>query len=258
MLKQREITILIEVLAKTDVLFSCPRVYSNPARCLPPKAWAGVAERRAAFPTKGVEFLAAGAVNQRKEIERQLGDLQTAGYLDVFTKTGRRSGVKLTDQGDDVARYFAAENLARDSWHLLARMAALVAAGVCRDRLIREDDLAATDYGSADAPRKLLDIEADLLPLAARGLVDDTADAQGRVWYALTDLGVKAADRPSPELATLPAYKVGFCDRHSRLVEQGILDRLEWRPLNASQVVVPVSCGIGPAKSWRELEAGSV
>jgi hypothetical protein len=174
----------------------------------------------------------------------------------IATKSGRRFGVKLTPHGDDVARWFAAEPLLHECWPTLLRIADPIAAGVCRGCIVREDDLAQTEYSEPDVSAKLTDLELHLLPLKAAGLVDDTADREGRVWYSLTTSGRAALRGPAPAMpADLPPYVSDWCDLHTETVDEALRGRMSWTPETRTLVIVPVSCGVSPAKSWREHEA---
>jgi len=253
MLDAPDISILVEVLALTDALWLPPRVHGPPATCLPPAAWTATAERRSRFFDAGVPYVARGTVSQRKDAERRLGALEAWGLLTVHSVTGRRTGVRLTRHGDDIARWLTASPMLCESWFWLHELAALLAAGACRGLLVREDDLARVDYGSPDTSPALLTLEYDLLALKAAGLLDDTADQQGRVWYSLTGRG-RAALAGSPPLPTdLPPYDGRWCDHHTERVEALAAERLTWRPAVPSGVVVPQSCGVAPARSWHDV-----
>ena len=254
MFSRPEIALLTRVLGRTDALFSAPRVYTNPCTCLPNPAWAATVERRADFPSRGIEFKTPGTAAEAKASERRLGGLQAAGYITIDIRGGRRAGVRLTQQGDTVARYFAAETMLREAWPVLERIGELIRARVCLKCLVREDDLAAVDYGSDGISRKLSDLEMDLLPLKAAGLVDDTADSEGRVWYNLTPAGVRAlsGERPT-EPDDLPPYESGWCDEHTELHEHYLAERLTWKPQRPGHVIIPVPCGVGPERTWKSL-----
>ena len=253
-LEPAEIDILVHVLALTDALWSAPRIFSNPATCLPQDAWAAVTERRSAFESAGLSFHVGGNTQQRKESERLLGDLESKSLLALFNRSGRRWGVRLTEAGDDIARWFAAEELAYESWPQLAELRRLVAAKCSRGPLVREDDLAKVTYGTKDANGKLFDLEAAFLPLKARGLIDDAADRQGHCYYALTSSGEAAAVGPRPTKPKLPEYQTGYSDTHTELVEEYRTERITWKPGRAGAIHIPLSCGIGPDRSWKDLE----
>jgi hypothetical protein len=249
--------VLIEILAATDAIWSPPRVFSNPAGHLPNPAWAALIERRQLFAAAGVDLVYSGTSSERNLASRRLAQLQSAGLVEVATHSGRRVAAKLTRRGDDIARWLAAEPLVCESWRWLRLLAALVEAGVSIGPQVREDDLARTDYGSADASRKLLDVETDLLPLKVAGLVADNSDANCRVWYSLTAAGELAATRRAPAMPRdLPAYRSadGWCARHSELFEAQVDERTTWRPEKTNLVVVPMSCGVGSERTWRQLD----
>ena len=200
-LNDSDFLLLIDVLARTDALFSPPRAFTGPPTHLPGDAWSAVEERRAAFESRGVDFIAGGAVADQKRAERQLAALQSKQLLAIAVRGGRRAGVKLTDAGDDLARFHTALKLRHQAWPVLKRMAMLIKCGVCYGALVREDDLARTDYGSADITDKLIDLEDNLYPLKAAGLVNDACDAKAHVWYRLTETGqwaVKVAPPKKP------------------------------------------------------------
>ena len=252
MLTKPEISILIDVLARTDALFGIPRTY-NPSSCLPPHCWAAVAERRAAFVAEGIHVVTSGNAQSRKEAERLFGELQTRGLLVVFSKSGRRIGVRLTVGGDNIARHFACQPLLHESWPWLAEIAGLVAAGVSWHQSVRETDIAGCEYGDAEISGILSNLEMSLLPLAAAGLVRDNCDRRGRVWYALTSAGESAATQPAPETPELPPYSDKFWSKHSTLEKRYLAERLTWEPSRPNSIFIPMSCGIGPTKTWRDI-----
>jgi hypothetical protein len=245
-----DLQILTDVLARADALWSHPR-------CLSRNAWAALAEQRAAFDADGIYLRVSGAADKRKSAERRLSDLEAAGVLTIAARAGRRVGVKLTRRGDDVARWFAAAPMLYQSWPLLQRMAALVAAGVSMGPLVAETDLAAVDYDGGEGPASaaLNLLELDLLAPKAAGLVEDHADAHGRVYLGLTPAGRRAvAGKPMAKPKGLPEYRTGWSDRHDALYRRYLAEREEATPKNINLVIVPLSCAMGPAKSWRDIE----
>jgi hypothetical protein len=252
MLTATDFSILTNILARTDALFSPMRVW-KPMRLIPSNGvLVAIQERRAAFATEGVEYTTSGTSNERKEAERQLGALQSWGYLHVSTKTGRRIGVRLTDKGDDVARDHCCMPLyAQSHQRLLLRMKVLLDHDVCWNGMTTEDDLCGGAYETEWGVRAVCELEAHAAPLLARGLIDELVRCGGWVGYQLTEAGTAAlADKPvCPELKGGTDFE-GYCALFDAYLEA----RQSWKPRRHQEVYIPLPAGADwPQRTWADL-----
>jgi len=253
-----EIAILTDLLARTDALFTPPRVYGDETACLPfATVWPAVVERREVFFTQGIDVPFAGSAAARKESERLVGRLASMRLVTIGSKSGRRVGLRLTRRGDDVTRWLAAVPMLYEAWPLLERVHTIAEA--TGYHLVRETDIADTDYDQPDVSAKLSNLLDMLLPAKAAGLVDDHADMNGRCWYGLTLSGRKWLDGPAPSPPNyLPEYPgPQWCDLHTRLLRRYEAERLGWQPKHQGHIVIPLSAGLGPSTTWRDLEASN-
>ena len=254
MLDDAKIAFLDDLLARTDALFLPPRVWANPATCLPNAAWAALEEGRHGFFRTGLSVPFSGDSAARKTGERLVESLEADRLVQIYRRNGRRAGLRLTRHGDDVARWFGATNQLIDSWVWLLRLESLIAGAVCHagGRLVREDDLAAVDYGTNEAVQALRNLENNLLPLAAAGLVDDTCDMKGHVWYLLTKRGVAAIAKGCPMPLAMPEFRPGYGVMHCELLERFLAERLTAQG-SPGHVVVPWPARFSPTRSWHDV-----
>ena len=253
MLDDAKIAFLDDLLARTDALFLPPRVWVAPVTCLPNSAWTAVEERRHDFFRTGLSSPFSGDAAARKAGERLVEGLESDGLLKICKHGGRRVGLRLTQNGDDVVRHLTAQNLLLESFVWLLRMECLIAAEVSVGRyMVLENDLAAVSGCNEATTQALWNLERYMLPLQAAGLVDDTCDMAGHVYYCITKKGIAAAAKGCPEPRNLPEFRPGGGDRHEKLLRRYAAERLNWQG-SPGHVVIPWSCGEGPKRSWRSV-----
>jgi hypothetical protein len=268
-----DLAILTQVLARTDALFSPMRAWL-PMRLLPNPAAVAIMEQRNAFAADGVPYVATGSAQMRKAAERQLGVLQSWGLLRLGGRSGRRSGVRLTDKGDDFARWFCCVPMYFEAFErCLLRMKALQDHGVCtigpgyaigvqeRD-VVFENDLCGGAYGTKWGPKAIVELESHTSPLFTRGLIaEHVKGGKGWVGWAMTDAGRAAAAGEPPEHEPdfgrwEEARFRQFSDDYFDLVKQLTDDRQGWKPKQANDVFIPGPEGAGwPDKNWKTLPA---
>lgn len=95
-----EIELLVQILAQTDALFT---PYRQPRDA----AWAHIWLARWQYAKTGIAWRAGGNQTARKSVQRLLQRLRSAGLVQTFTAGGRTYGVRLTMQGQHVARSLA-------------------------------------------------------------------------------------------------------------------------------------------------------
>jgi hypothetical protein len=76
----------------------------------------------------------------------------------------------------------------------------------------RETHVAMCEYGQPDTREKLADLQEQLLPALVKGLVVSAADCERRVWYALTQSGVRVAEERTRRPSTQPTKPVAEMD----------------------------------------------
>jgi hypothetical protein len=188
---------LIEILAMTDGIFKPMRQ----ADWTPPVP-AVIYEHRTRFESDGVPWASGdSSVAGRKRTQRQLEGLAEAGLVTIC-KQKRRSGVKLTDRGDIIARALAGipnidaghSSLCEILKYQDGKVCELLLAG-----LKRYDETDATTH-------EVWIVQRMMLPALWRGWVESNSDVYGHVQYRTTDLGRAIAKRKEPTLPPdLPA-----------------------------------------------------
>lgn len=249
-----DFAILADILARINATWLPPRKYNTGDAALDNRTIVAILERRRAAKARGVPYVARGSSQQAKATERRLNAMQAAGFL-VIRSRGRVREVRLTDRGDDWARFVTAEPMVSEAWPWLSQIEALQAAGISAGPIVRETDLARVAYGSPER-RRLIDLEYVLLPLKAAGLVDDATDVAGRVFYSLTPHGRRAVAgpprRPAPDLPPYPGST--WCDLHDELLRQYEAERLDWRPDSTGEVYIPLPVSGPPYATWRDVK----
>jgi hypothetical protein len=248
-----KIKLLIELLAATDCVFAIPRTY-KPIRLLAKKQMTAILERRDGFALSGMNELGGGSASARKATERAINGLKSDGLVMVFSRAGRRVGCRLSERGDDLARWFAAMEMYYEAWPLLRRLEVLTSHGVCMGEMVSELDLALIDDKTPDYWEVHIEMQDRLAVLKMRGLVDEALNGYANCFFSLTAAGRKTLQKPAPQPPEdLPKYK-SFCDEYEEHFKRNLAERENWQPIHKNEVYIPLSCGVGPDKSWHELD----
>ena len=244
---------LTDILARVDALFIAPRRYRD-ARPFSLRAAAGIDERRQRNLTgDGLPYLIGGDAAERQQGARLLDELATMGAVELTTRGGRRSGLRLTEGGDSVARALVAAFDVQHAWRLLTTLGELAVTTHLHwvgAAWVRETALAES-LGT-----NIAGIEFLSLPLKQRGLVADGIDQDGRVAYSLTAAGLEAAtaDPPAPP-ATLPAMDDTLADEYTAKIERYADERAAWKPEQPGRLYVPLPVSFPPCGSLRDETA---
>ena len=169
-------------------------------------------EARGDYREGGLPFKVPGDTGARKRVERLLTEFCQAELIEMHRPGGRHPLVKLTAEGDQIAREAAGLFSLGQSLRLLATVAAASAAGFkySDDRdWVPEIHLPHTrrkplDY-RIDGSR-VYDVALLAMPCLVRGLLDTTSQLHGEGWYALTPEGQIVFDEqnPRPYARSLP------------------------------------------------------
>jgi hypothetical protein len=182
--------------------------------------WAAGWDLRWNYPKSGINWRSTtkASPSARKTDERLLKHLETSGYIVRIQPRGKMTGVRLTADGDDAARTMIGLPQLETSLKHLAALATRPG------RWVPECVIDGRPWGD-----RLLELEAELLPLAVRSWVESNADAHRKVCYRATPAGLKAAKDPPKATGPLPTLNEDLLDLYM-LELQGALASLKGQP----------------------------
>lgn len=234
---------LVDILARVDALFLAPRHYRG-GRPLPLRAAAAIDERRQSYLAgDGLPYLIGGDSADRKAGERVLTQLADMNAIELITRGGRRSGLRLTEAGDSVGRALVAAFDVRHAWRLLTLLVEATLTtrmSWAGQRWVRETALAES-LGT-----NIAGIEFRALPLKVRGLVADAIDPEGRAAYSLTAAGPEAAIDAPEAPVNLPEMVEQLADEYTAKIERYADERAAWKPEQPGRLYVPLPISFPP------------
>ena len=121
---------------------------------------------------------------------------------------GRAYGVKLTDDGEAVARGLCGLSGLDAGLEILRAVAHLAATP---EHWVLETGLAGVQYGDHDCKRKLMAVEDRALPALSRSWVESGSSVRGHVWYRVTTRGREILEKgyQFPEVVEVPKRDEG-------------------------------------------------
>ena len=250
-----ELLELVELLARTDATCWPFRLHGSASY----DAYAAVRERIESLHASGLPIGASGEnAAGRKQRERRLDDLCKTGFLVAYVRGGRRIGFRLPIEAQEHLRWRAlVKPTARESWPLLKRLAS-VPDSQRNGGHVAETTLAGCDYRDKKAGGRLWELERDITPLLAVGLVSWASDFAGRIGYALTDAGRRTMRKKPPPPPMLPKFAGAERVLGDRLHEAYLAtfdavqaERATWQ--RQRREVVPIPLGAG---SWPRSKRG--
>lgn len=226
-------TLLVELLAEVDSLFVPARRNEGDRR--------RVAHQRAAlYASQGLEW-ASGQADEtaRKQAQRTLAELDTAGLVVVTRSKGRATWVRFTDAGEDRARALC--DLPRiDSAYLTVDELAeftRIDARFAEQAFCPETRLARCEWdGTADHEHSFLTAESMALPGIIRGWIGVQAPS-GRAYYWLTAAGweIAKSKRTAPKLARIKPDPVAW-SVYAKRMRAAIASLSTAEPLNQMEI----------------------
>lgn len=211
--------ILIGTLAASDAIWSVDRQFGATRR------HTAIYEMRRDFPAAGVTVKSLTASRDAHLEAVAMKTLTDAGLIVVHhPRWAKTRGLRLTPQGDAVARRLAGWPTLRDVHPLLQRLATLArddartmdwpapnhfGGGLTPGAWVNEIVLADVPWPPPGPPSEDLKLETRsqaymLLPLLSTGLVASGADAHGIAWHCPLPAGIEAASRRAPKCGKLP------------------------------------------------------
>jgi len=178
-----------------------------------------------------------------------LASLDQLGLAIVYSTTGRRAGVRLTDRGDLWIRGLTGDYTPWESWPVLRQIAKLTDDGCTNAGFVLEVDIIATEYDQVTSP-DLVGLELQCVPFLVRGFLTSSCDGGGRVAYSITDLGRAALAGKKPRQPRwLPMPNDAAYEKFAELYKRAMTNRQTWK-CQRSHVLIPLGAG-----SWPEVEA---
>jgi hypothetical protein len=187
-----QLRILVQVLAATDALFIPLRGPDWETRVMP----ANVTIGRREFQEAGVAWLSlAISENERKQAQRDMEACAKRGWIRPIRSKVKTTSVRLTDEGEELARDGIVPTLA-DSFEALAELATHSKRGSekSNEKWVPEIEMNNGRGWEGEFARELLWVEQRLLPCLTRGLVAANYDGYGHAYYAVTAAGWEALD----------------------------------------------------------------
>jgi hypothetical protein len=177
--------LLVRILARTDATFLPIRDHKRPRPGN--TALARIDYRH----SRGIAWVAGGSAVDRSKSSRTLADAVAAGLVTVSGSRVRVSHVALTENAERRARALVGLPTLADAIVCARHIAEHVSTG----KWLIEPVLAGTNWGTADADERFMDIEDKLLPALIRGWVESGSDCYGRAAYRLTSDGAVSLEK---------------------------------------------------------------
>jgi len=244
-----QVDVLMTIAAKIDALHTPMRPTSRGVGEFAGGWMCAVQESRQLFRRSGVPYSTAGSILERQAAGRMLASLDQLGLAIVYSTTGRRVGVRLTDRGDLWVRGLTGDYTPWESWPLLQQIAALTDAACTNAGCVCEVRILHSEYDKVKSP-ELVGLEHRCIPFIVRDFLSSACDIEGRVGYALTDSGRGALSRKKPRRPRwLPMPNDAAYEKFAELYKRAMADRQTWKS-ERSHVLIPLGAG-----SWPEVEA---
>jgi hypothetical protein len=195
---QESYGVLIDLLADTDALFRPGRFYG-----MPDNAMRNLWQRRREYVNAGMRWASGEATEAgRKESQRDLEQLADDGLVSLHRHQGRTQAVRLTEQGDQMARALAGLPGVGEAleWMRLMRCIRDLKFDVnwldAFRGLVPETLLCGHDWwpNTDEARDARGDVMWGLTPALSRLWVETEASTVGCLWYRLTPAGEQALD----------------------------------------------------------------
>jgi len=188
--------VLVRILAATDAIWK-PMRQADWGQPTPTVLY----EHRKQFTSKGLPWHSGNPTEAGRKAEQRILEGLASAELVTLHGRERRAAVRLTEQGDILARALVGLGNVDAGHCSLCEVLRLQNPIASELWLAGLDNYAATD----DCRRELVIVQDLMLPALWRGWVESNSDCFGRAYYWATDRGREMARLPEPVLpANLP------------------------------------------------------
>ncbi len=205
-------SILIQILAKTDALWSPYRGRESSPRCT-------LEALRQRYPTRGVHWVPPKGIQaaERKAFQREIDKVVGEGLVVVHAPAGKQikhTQVTLTERGETIARLLAALPILPDTLPWLDRLCALqnhpkAIGKTPGGKYVSEAVVIGIDVFCCPMSSIFWNLEEIMRPMLISQLVASSDDGEGRVAYRPTPAGNQLARERAEQIESNGEWQSG-------------------------------------------------
>jgi len=183
--------LLVSLLAHERALFRPFRGYDWST----PGTTAARTEMQAEFREKGLRWPQVGTAAQRMAAGRRLGEIVASGLIEATGPKGRRTHLRLTDRGRQVAEKLSGVPNLTNARRAVLTLLRFASAGELVSELL---PAGLKNFSEENYQEHLYYFQSLAVPGIIAGWIEVFSDCHGRAAYRVTPAGVEAARQPKP------------------------------------------------------------
>jgi len=197
------------------------------------------------FRQHGLRWSEGGDPAARQAAGRRLTAAVDGGLVEVHGRPGRRTHVRLSDQGRRLAEALADVPTLADGRRAVRKVLRFAPAEHLVSELLPAK---VPDYEVPGCEKKLADFQWCALPAIVAGWLESESDQEGRVAYRVTSAGAEAVRRRLPKPRGLPAALPELAEVFDAEYQAERERLLAARPTDGEIGPIPLAVG-----GWSEL-----